>query len=579
MSQFLFCSQSVPVWRTLSFFHLGWDRKHFRRAHFSALGFTFFQTLTFLAANRPTSSFESSGLTNTPRGVIVSPTNIAVSLLEGELLAEGDLPSVTPQSVISFNEHTSHSPTPALPEDQSSSVIFHHDDKSSEEESVVLQMDSEQSQISTTLDSNSHLRAVYSLFLLPDYNSSINPQVSETTPVEGTTPNTYHAWTDGLNILTHHNKDDHNSSSVPSVFDSKDLGLSDRPTEGSGSGSALDSNELSQDFDEVATVWTDLLLTLVDDTEKESVATETDNDTEGTSRNETETVKRIEEKNSELSGEEEEEIVQRAGNPRVRKVNGGTDDGVQPLRGTAGSDMLKEKEGESEGETVTGKKIYTETSRGAKAESGFRVFNWPGDMSGSGEGSGDRGEDSERKEKKVSDQRQEIKAVAEKESDSEGSKEVGRRDGIKADFPLFGSSEDDSDGEDQNKSLEHSLVGGKLSLKDSSERDSRGKADEAVKREEHGNGGAKQLSEAAVTGERLQQFTRVEGLFFDVAASPALGRLAPVLRLADANKALDKQEEGKCSTSFLSSVSQWQFLYSSHASFLNYHSPDPTYFS
>lgn len=556
--------------------------------------FKIFQTLTFLAANRPTSSFESSGLTDIPRGVIVNPTNIAVSVPEGELLAEEDLPSVTPQSVIPFNEYTSHfHPPPALPEDQRSGVILHHNDKSSEEQSIVhLQMDLKHSQISTTSDSNNNLRAAYSLYLLPDYDLSTN-KVSETTTAEGTTRNTYHdvdvRIQDGLNILTRHNNeeqaridvhiDDHNSSSVTSVFDSKHLDLSDRPTEGSGSGSALDSNELSQDFDEVATVWTDVYLTLVDDTEKETTAAktaaETDNDTEGTSSAEggkkdweTEAVKGIEKNEIELNGEEEEKIVQRIGNQRVRKVNGETDESVQQLNSAADCDMLKEKEGETDGETLTGKKIYTEISSGVETESSFRVFSWPGDMSGSGEGSGDRGDDGEGKGKKVSDHREYIKAVAEKASDGKGGKEVGRQDGlqlsvhqdeIKADFPLFGSSEEGSNEgsdkhneEDQNKSLDRSVGGGDFSLEDSSEVDGHGKGDEALESEEHIEGGGKQLSDAAVTGERLQQFSSVDGLFFDAAGSPVLGRLVPVLRLADASKAKDEQKEGKCYMNYLS---------------------------
>lgn len=514
--------------------------------HTSVLQFLhFFQTLTFLAANRPTSSFESSGLTNTPRGVMVNSTNIAVSVPEGEILTEGDLPSVTSQSVIPFNEYTSHfRPSPALSEDGRSGNSFLHNDKFSEEQSIVHQMDSEESQISTTLDSNNNLRAEYS-FLLPGYDLSTN-KVLETTTVEVTTPNTYHAQTDGPNITheeqarTDVHKDDHNFSSVTSVFDSKDVDLFDRPTEGSGSGSALDSNGLSQDFDEVSTVWTDLYLTLVDDTEKETtaakMAAETDDDTEGIRKDwETEAVKGIEENESELSGEEEEKIVQRIGNQRVRKVNGETDEGVQQLNSAAGCDLLKEKEGEIVGETLTGKTIYTEISSGAETESRFRVFSWPGDMSGSGEGSGDRGGDRGGKGKKVSDGLQ---------------LSVGQ-DEIKADFPLFSSSDsnegsDKHDEEDQNKSLERSVGGGNLSLEDSSEGDGHGKSDDALESEEHIEGGGKQLSDAAVTGERLQQFSSVDGLFFDAAGSPVLGHLVPVLRLADASKAMDEQKEGKC---------------------------------
>uniref|UniRef100_A0A3Q1HDT9 protein-tyrosine-phosphatase n=1 Tax=Anabas testudineus TaxID=64144 RepID=A0A3Q1HDT9_ANATE len=227
---------------------------------------------------------------SSPGGVFISPTNTAVSVSEGDLLAEGDLPGVTPQSVNSFNEYTSHfSPPHALPEDQRSGVFFH--DKSPEEPSILqLQMDLEQSQISTTLDSNDNLRA-YSHHQPPDYD--LSTKVSETITGKGTTPNTYHAQTDsriqdGWNILMRQNneeeartdfhKDDHNASSVTSFFMSKDL------SEGSGSGSGPDRNGLSQDFDKVTTVWTDLFLTLVNDTEDDTTAakmvTETDNDTD-----------------------------------------------------------------------------------------------------------------------------------------------------------------------------------------------------------------------------------------------------------------------------------------------------------
>lgn len=443
------------------------------------------------------------------------------------------------------------------------------------------------SHISTTSDSNNHLRAVYSFSLLPDYDLSTNT-VSETITFEGTTPNTYYAhsdgrFQDGLDILTRHKneeeartdipKDDRNSSSATSFFDSKDLDLSGRPTEGSGSGSGLDNNGLNQDFDEVATVWIDLFLTSVDNTKKDTGAvrmdTETDNDTDGLlsteggiKERETEAERVIEENESELSGEEEEKIrVQDSGNQRVRKVDETTDDGVQQLNSAAGYDMLKKKERETEGETITKKKIYSEISSGAEIESSFRVFNWPGDMSGSGEGSGDREEEVKVKGKKDSVDRKHIKEVAEKASDDKGDKEVGRQEGlnmsvsqdkIKADFPPFGSNEENSndggyehDEEDRNTSLEISVVGRNSSFKDSGEEDGHGKGNVGVESEEHIEEGVKQESVAAVTGESLQQFSNVDGLLFDAARSPVLGRLVPVLGLADANKATDKQKEGK----------------------------------
>uniref|UniRef100_A0A7N6BSW2 protein-tyrosine-phosphatase n=1 Tax=Anabas testudineus TaxID=64144 RepID=A0A7N6BSW2_ANATE len=207
----------------------------------------------------------------------------------------------------------------------------------------------------------------YSHHQPPDYD--LSTKVSETITGKGTTPNTYHAQTDsriqdGWNILMRQNneeeartdfhKDDHNASSVTSFFMSKDL------SEGSGSGSGPDRNGLSQDFDKVTTVWTDLFLTLVNDTEDDTTAakmvTETDNDTEWTSTTEggrkewdAEVDKGIEENESELSGEEEGKMrVQDSGKQRVKIVDKETSDGVQHLNSAAGWDMLKEKERETE---------------------------------------------------------------------------------------------------------------------------------------------------------------------------------------------------------------------------------------
>ncbi|XP_026218917.1 receptor-type tyrosine-protein phosphatase zeta isoform X2 [Anabas testudineus] len=523
---------------------------------------------------------------SSPGGVFISPTNTAVSVSEGDLLAEGDLPGVTPQSVNSFNEYTSHfSPPHALPEDQRSGVFFH--DKSPEEPSILqLQMDLEQSQISTTLDSNDNLRA-YSHHQPPDYD--LSTKVSETITGKGTTPNTYHAQTDsriqdGWNILMRQNneeeartdfhKDDHNASSVTSFFMSKDL------SEGSGSGSGPDRNGLSQDFDKVTTVWTDLFLTLVNDTEDDTTAakmvTETDNDTEWTSTTEggrkewdAEVDKGIEENESELSGEEEGKMrVQDSGKQRVKIVDKETSDGVQHLNSAAGWDMLKEKERETESVTITAQTIFTEISSGPETDSNVKVFSWSGDMSGSGEGSGDRGEDGKGKGKKVSDHREYIKAVAGKAGDGKVGKEDGRQDGLqlsvcedkmKADPPLFDSKkENSSDGgnehDEQNKSFDHSVPGRNSSLKDNIEGDGHSKGSVAVESKEHIEEGGRQQSDAAVTGDRLQQFSSVDGLLFDAAGSPVLGRLVPVLRLADANKGMDEQKEEGSNSSHESQV-------------------------
>ncbi|XP_044042754.1 receptor-type tyrosine-protein phosphatase zeta isoform X2 [Siniperca chuatsi] len=561
-------------------------------------------------ANIPTSKFEdsiieqSSGLTNSPNapsGVIVNPES-PDSVSEGGFSAEGDLSSVTPQSLNPFNEYTSGSP--ALPEDKRSGIIFHQNDKSSEEHSIVrLQMDLEHSQISTTLGSQTRLITTYYL---------------STNTVEGNIPKTSYNQTDGriqdglngLNILpyskneeearTDRHKKDHNSTSVTSFFDSKSLTLSlpynseesntDRPAERSGSSSGLYSNRLNQEFDAVATVKTDLSaipnLTVsfkVDSTGTKSRSTgidmdsETENSIDGaghkiSSKKEFETVAEteMEETENELSGEEEVEIDGDIGDQRVRKVDGETDESARQLNSAVSWDMLKEKEREIEVETVVGKTIYTDTGSGDEIESNLKVFSWPEDVNGSGEGGGDGGEDGKGKRKKVSDDKEGIKAVGEKESDDKGdgredsTKEVvfGRRDGLQlsvsqdkptAEFPLFGSSEENGNGdghdEGQNISVDSQVVGGNSTPDDNKEGDNNGKRSGGLENEEHIEGGGKEDSDVAVIGESLQKFSRVDRLLFDAARNPVLGRLVPLLRLTDGNKDTEEQmEEGSNSS-------------------------------
>ncbi len=561
----------------------------------------FFQTFTlaFLTANTRTSKVEdstiepSSGLTNSPSGVIVNPANSAVSVTEGGFSAEGDLSGVMPQSLNHFNEYTSDfRPSLALPEDKRSGVIFHLNDKSSEEHSIVHPVGLEHHQISTTSDSQDRLVTAYPLSLLPDYDLSII-KLSKTNTVEGNTPNTSHDQTDGriqdgLNILprpgneeearTYRHKD-HNSTSFTSFFDSKGLtsflrynseeSSSDRPPEGSGSGSGLYDN--NQEFDGVTTAKTDLSTILnstisfkVDNTGKKSRSTgimkdrETDNDTDGagskiSSKKECETAaeKETEETENELSGGEEETIDGEGehgiGNQRVRKLDGEKDESAGRLNSTAGRDMLKETE--TKVETVV--TIYTESGSGD--ETNFRVFSWPEDISGSGEGGGDGGEDEKVKGKKVSDDKEGIKAVGEKGSGDKGdgkdcNKEVlpGRKDGFQqsvsqdkptAEFPLFGSSEGNGGGHEK-EGLDIQVV------LDNKERDGGGERNgglESEERIERDGTGASDVIE-----ESLQQFSGVDWLLFDAERSPVLGRLVPLLRLTDGNEATEEQMEGKC---------------------------------
>ncbi|XP_029016162.1 receptor-type tyrosine-protein phosphatase zeta [Betta splendens] len=471
--------------------------------------------------NKPSSRSESSGLTNTPRVVIIYPANTAVS-------AKKDLLSVTPQSVNILNEYTSHfPPSHALIEDQRTGAIFHHTD---------------QSQTSTTPDSAHHLSVAYSLSLFP--GPDLTNKVPKTITFEGATSNANYAHSDGTVLLdkkdearTDIHQNDHNLSSVSSFLDSTNVDLSVHPMEGSGSGSGLESSGLNQDIEESTTLRTDLLFTSVDNTEKDTfvveMASETDNDKEwvvSTEERGAEAERMIQENESEFSGEGEEKIrVQDSGNQR--RADGQMDDVVGQLNSPAEYDLLKRQELETNGETVTGNKIHTEISSGAEIESSLRDFSWPGGMSGSGEGSGEREQEGTGREKMDSVTRKYIKAA------ESGIKEVGRLDvevKIKADLPLFGSNEESRKDERD----ESSIAGGNSSFEGNREDDNHG---HGLERDDLIEEGGKRPSHAAVTGQRLQQFSSEDRLLFDAAPGPVLGSLAPVLRLADANK---PKEEG-----------------------------------
>ncbi|XP_045927993.1 receptor-type tyrosine-protein phosphatase zeta isoform X2 [Micropterus dolomieu] len=548
-------------------------------------------------ANTPTSKVEdsaieqSSGLMNSPNthsGVIENP----VSVPEGEFSAEGDLSSVTPQSLKPFNEYTSSfRPSPALPEDKRSGFIFNHNDKSPEEYSIVpLQMDLERSQITTTLGSQDRLITAYSLSLLPD-DDSCTINLSKTNTVEGNTPKASHNQIDGriqdhLNILPDPNNekqartDRHKSS----FFDAKGLTLprpynseesnTDRAAEGSGSGYGHYSNRLNQEFDAVmtdlSTIPNSVISFKVDNTGKKSRSTgirmysETDNDPDGarhkkSSKKEFETAAEteMEENEYEPSGEEEEKIdaegVRDFGNQRVRKVDGETDESAQQLNSTEGWDTLKEEKKETEVESVVVKTLYSHSGSGDEIESNFRVFSSPEDVSGSGEG----GEDRKGKRKKVSDDKEGI-AVGGKESDEKSDgREDGRNDdlqpSVNQDKPvgtLFGTSEENGNGldeEGQNRSPVSQVVGGNSTLEDKKEGDDDGKTNGGLASEEPIAGGGKEGSDAAVIGEsNLQQFSSVDRLLFDAARNPVLGRLVPLLRLTDGTE--EQTEEGSNSS-------------------------------
>ncbi|KAM6896094.1 receptor-type tyrosine-protein phosphatase zeta-like [Lycodopsis pacificus] len=354
----------------------------------------------------------------------------------------------------------------------------------------------------------------------------------------------------------------------------------DWPAEGSGSGSGLYSNRLDQEFDRVTAVKTDLstlsnsaLGSNVGDTVKESRSTGikvdsgTDGETDGvgsklSSKCETEAEKEVEENESELSGEGEEktEGVNHFGDQRGSDVEGGTHESASQLNGTAGCDTLAEKGGESGAETAVEKALYTEAGSGDEIQSNIRVLSRPEDTSGVGEGGGDGGEGGEGKLKKVSDDKEGIKAVGEKESGDgreDGNKEVvsGGREGLRlsvsqdptAEFPLFDGGEENGDGHDedgQSRSLDNHVVGGNSTPEDNKEGDGYGTIDGGPESEEHSGGGGK-----VVIGESLQRLSSVDAVLFDAVRNPPSGRLVSLLRLTDGDEAPEEEmEEGSNSS-------------------------------
>lgn len=546
--------------------------------------------------HKPTSKFkestisQSSGLTDIlPSGVIVNPANPAVSIADGGFSADSF--SVTPPSLNPFNEYTSilHPSPPSLPGDKRSAIIFHHNEKPSEEHSIV-------SEISTTLGSKAHLSAAHSLSLSPDYDSStINS--SKTNTVKGNTRNTSLTQADGrihdgLNILarphneeearTDRQKGDYIYTSVTSYFDSKGLTLSrlskseETNTDDSGSGSGFYSNRLNQELDGVATVKTNFSTTSstvifkADDLGKKSRSIGIEKTTNGR-----ETKREIKEKEHELSGQEEEIT----GEGKWRKVEGESDEQTRQLSSTASRNMLQEKERETKGETVVGNTVYTETGSGTEIKS-ETDSSWPEDVSGSGESGGDGREDGKGsndpqlfdsmgkgKGKKGSDGKEDIKGAGEKESGDRGDGrsdnneevESGRRDGLQppvsvdtptTEFPPFGSSKDNGDDggdghneEDHNTSLDSGVAGVDSTFEDDREGDGDVKQSGGLESEEYMEGGGRE--NRGVAGESLQEMSGVDGLLFNAGRSPMLGRLIPLLRLTDANKAVEEQMEGK----------------------------------
>ncbi|XP_034719236.1 receptor-type tyrosine-protein phosphatase zeta-like isoform X4 [Etheostoma cragini] len=543
---------------------------------------------------------QSSGLTNSPntsKGVIVNPENPVDSEPEGGS-AEGD--PFTPRSLNPFIEYiTGVRPSPALPEDNSRGIIFpHNDNYSSEEDSIVrLQIDLEHPRISSALRSQDPFITEHSFSLLPDYGLS-TITLSKTNKIEGNTPNTSQNQTDGRiedavdisprpnneeEARTNGQKEDINSSSVTSFFDSKGSTFSlpnnseqsntGWSAEGSGSGSGFYSNRLNQELDEVTTVTTDLSTvpnltncSKVDDNGKKSRSTctkmnsETDKgDTDGAGSKisfkkecVTEAEKEMEENESE-SGKEEEKIE---GEHNTGKVDGETDESARQLNSTADRDMLEEKAGETEVQTVVGMAIYAETGSGKEIESNFQVFRWPEDISGSG------GADAEGKLKNVSNDKEVVTAVDDQESGEKGDGREdaneegvsGGRDGLQltvgqdnltAEFPLFGSSEESSDGDgsDEGGSISSDIhvVGA-----NNKEVDGEGKRNGGLGNEEHIKGGGEEGSDAAVIGESLQQLSSIGGLLFGAARRPLLGRPVPLPRLTEGNKATEEETEGKC---------------------------------
>ncbi|KAM9334608.1 receptor-type tyrosine-protein phosphatase zeta [Symphorus nematophorus] len=348
----------------------------------------------------------------------------------------------------------------------------------------------------------------------------------------------------------------------------------DMSAEGSGSGSGLYSNKLDQEFHGVTTIKTDLSAIpnstagfSVDSTGEKSRSTgikmdsETDDDAdEAGSKISGKKEWEMEENESEPSGEEEDgtagEGVHKIGNQRVRKPDGETDESARHLNGPAGCGLLEEKETETEVETGVEKIINTESDSGDEIEANFRVFSWPEDVHGSGDG----GDDGKRKGKKAGDDTDTVSvAVGEKESGDiddgreDSNREVvsGRRDEPTSQPPLFDSSEENGDGHDKDGrsiGLNSQTVGGNSALED-------GKNNGGLESGDHTEGSSREDSDTAVIGESFQQFSSVDGLVFDAARSPMLGHLVPLLRQTDGGKGKEEQTEEGSNSSHESRVS------------------------
>ncbi|XP_035811048.2 receptor-type tyrosine-protein phosphatase gamma isoform X2 [Amphiprion ocellaris] len=530
-------------------------------------------TQPMFTANTPTSRVkdssidQSSGFTNSPNtlnGMIIHTAMPALPV--SEFSEGGDLYSVAPPSLTGFDEYSnSFRPSPALHENNKSSVIFHHNGKPSEEAFIVpLQMDLEDPQISTTLDST------YSLPVISGVGSSTINLLKKNT-VKGNTLNTFLTESDSriqddLDMLLDHGNEvearadrhinDYSFSSVASLFDSKGLDLSDSPTEGSGSGSGLDSNRLNQELDEAGTVKTkysafenSVLSFKLDEkssTPRSKIATERDSGTDGARRKigvkkefETESESEIEDNVSELSGEGEEKIggegVNDIRNQTVNKVDRKTNESVRQLNSTAGCDLLKEKEKQTEAAVRT---VFSESGSGAEGASGsgehddFDAKEIPKEGNDDTEGFMAGENDSGEKDIRTNYSNEELLFAR------RGSLQlpVGRNKPT-AKSQLLDSSRQHGDGshneEGQNTSPDSPVFGVMSTLENNKDKDDK-------RDEKYLQGGAT---------DSLQEFSGVDGLLFDAARSPVLGRLVPLHRLTHTSKAMEEHmEEGSNSS-------------------------------
>lgn len=410
-----------------------------------------------------------------------------------------------PPSVNPSNEYTSSFRPSALPEEKKSGIIFHHNAKPSEALSNIYLIEGlEEHQISLT--SQDHITTTYSFPPQPDYDLNAYKLSLTNTGKENTSNKEY-----GLPIL--HKREDHNSTSVKSVTESKAVSYnsedanSETSAEGSGSGDTF-----SQDWDGTATVKPDVS-TFIRSTisfnwnstgeKRKPTGTETASET-GYVKDATE--EEEDEEEGELSGEEDDKMKQRGilggENETGRAVVDGADQSGRQF--TANHNMLKIKEKHTEGETFRGNTIYSESGSGT--EIGSPTFSWSEDVSGSGEG----GEDKDTG--KI----------------SEGKESEDARDEV--------NEEDKNNTEDETNNSSVGKQNGDLV--------------EHVKERTNEDGGAG--GPVVVPGEASQRFSDMDELLIDAARSTVLGRLVPLLRLTDANKDTEDKVEGKYSASWCS---------------------------